>query len=424
MPDSPNSPETSAANALTGSLPTNQNPNAAVPLTALQPNSQPTPGAAIAGTQPQQAPQAQPAQPQNPAVSPAAVAQAQRHRALGRLAESLLGNETSYQVNPQTGQMEAVRTPAKPGDLFRRIVAGAIMGTAAAAQQPAGTRDFASGLAGGAGAAFQYQQEQDANRRAQAEQSFQNQMGIRKQQDVEQKTSNALKQAELRASAQQQTWNMAELRAESTANLKAQAQLDRENTLSQAKAIADEKAGGQIANGIPGNAQLGNGRDMQRLYVSQPGLFAAPANYETSIVKQYDLNGLHYDFKTNGWEDEDNNPANLEDHTTWTVRFVPLKARDEVTQYSGAQLAKYFPLLWQPGQIDPKQTFNVSFEDFTALAAKEHTLAHQDLSDSLRESHDRITTAIQQGRLKMDSLRAEFSTSPACSALRISGMFW
>src|SRR5258708_6127531 len=44
------------------------------------------------------------------------------HYMLGRVASALLGKQIEYQVNPKTGQTEAIAGTQKPGELIRHIL--------------------------------------------------------------------------------------------------------------------------------------------------------------------------------------------------------------------------------------------------------------------------------------------------------------
>src|ERR1700676_1942360 len=67
------------------------------------------------------------------------------HNMLGKVASALLGKQVDYRINPQTGQSEAYEVPQKPGDLFRHILAGALIGGAAAKGQNSVLGGFAAG---------------------------------------------------------------------------------------------------------------------------------------------------------------------------------------------------------------------------------------------------------------------------------------
>lgn len=123
-----------------------------MPVEAAQPAAQPPDlGAPRPMTQPQQL-----------AVPPVASPQAedeQSYSTLGRIAHSLMGKQVDYRANPETGQVERVVTARKPGDFFKSILAGAILGGALGAKE----ETFGGAMAvGGAGVIEKGKQEEEA----------------------------------------------------------------------------------------------------------------------------------------------------------------------------------------------------------------------------------------------------------------------
>lgn len=117
----------------------------------------------------------QPAQaaPPAPGINPNVV-----HDTLfGRAAKFLMGNTTSYSIDPQTGKTIATQTPQKPGSLFRSILAGALLGGASA--QEAHSQNPNMGGTGGAmiggAAGIKNNVQMDLLKRQQAQQQFKNQ---------------------------------------------------------------------------------------------------------------------------------------------------------------------------------------------------------------------------------------------------------
>lgn len=311
-------PETQIAPDTTQQAPT-QNPNTA-PLAMSQPGQ---PGASAsaalgAATTPPaaattQAPQ-QPAQPQAaPAPSPAQQAiatQNAQHQTLGRLARYLLGSEKNYAVNPQSGQIEQANVQRKPGDLFRSIVSGAIMGMAAGSQ----SHDFAGGFGQGGAAAIQQQQNQDQQRYARAQQQQDN---TRKQQafDLEKQNHEA-------TVAQQNANNM---RLDWEMGLNSQRFLDEHNDRERAFQLQLDQLGAtpmQIQTGDGDiNGQVGNGKALQKLVGQDLDAVKAPDGSHTLHTMEVNVNGLA--FKDGQWEDSDGDPVNIEDRTTHTLYQLP-----------------------------------------------------------------------------------------------------
>jgi hypothetical protein len=126
---------------------------------------QPTDTPSQGQIQPQATPQYQ-VPPQNPNIA--------HDTLIGRAFKALTGNDTQYTIDPNTGQTVATQTPQRPGQLWRNIVAAAIVGGAAGANGNP-QQGFAGGFVRGGAAEGQEQQKQDAVKRQQAQTQFQNQ---------------------------------------------------------------------------------------------------------------------------------------------------------------------------------------------------------------------------------------------------------
>jgi hypothetical protein len=157
--------------------PTDVNPTAsAAPLLAA---AGPAPASPIAAT-PQPQPQVTdvnslPAPGAGATVAPA------HQNFLGRIVRNLLGaSNVSYTVDPNTGKYVATETKEKPGQLFRNIVAGAILGGASQ-----GGVGFLGNFTHGAAAVQKHQEAQDVLKRQQATQEFQMGLAARKEKSAE-----------------------------------------------------------------------------------------------------------------------------------------------------------------------------------------------------------------------------------------------
>lgn len=150
-------------------------PDAARFAVGAQPQGQPQQAQA-----PQAAPQASQGAPQGGQPPAASMAQnlqdadTQHHSILGKAFRSIMGNDVTYQINPQTGKMEQQEVPQKPGQLWRGILAATILGGATAAKNKA--PGFAQGAAEGGGAVVEKGEEKDQQKRAQAQQQFKDQL--------------------------------------------------------------------------------------------------------------------------------------------------------------------------------------------------------------------------------------------------------
>src|SRR6185437_7059779 len=155
-PNSPSQMQTTPSPTSSATLP--QQPLQPAPSTSAQPTQQsPTPPAQIV-----------------PVVPPHVAKLA----AFGQAFQTLAGNANSYSVDPATGQ--TVTTPQKqaPGQLWRNIIASAIMGgaSAQAAHNQNPNMGFGGGVVTGGAAGIQDARQQDILKRQQAQQQFKNQM--------------------------------------------------------------------------------------------------------------------------------------------------------------------------------------------------------------------------------------------------------
>lgn len=160
-------------------------PNLAQQVASQNPGPEPTaPISMPAGAPPTDVPA--PQQPQVKGPSP-----------WQRAVHALLGSQTEYQQTPN-GPVP-VQTPNKPGQLFRSILAGAILGAGAGtanAEHNAGSGWNAAGA--GAAAVQKNAEVQDQQKQQQAQQQFENQRQVDqdKQQELLRKSSIALNNAQ------------------------------------------------------------------------------------------------------------------------------------------------------------------------------------------------------------------------------------
>jgi hypothetical protein len=123
---------------------------------------------------PNTAPQFSPAQQMSQQLQNA---DTQHHSALGKAFRSIMGNDVSYQIDPQTGKMVQQETPQKPGQFWRGILAATVLGGATAAKNKA--PGFMQGAAEGGEAAIDKAQQQDQLKQQQAQEQFKDQLAAR-----------------------------------------------------------------------------------------------------------------------------------------------------------------------------------------------------------------------------------------------------
>jgi hypothetical protein len=168
-------PLSGASDSGTGSVPGPQVPLAQnPPLPAAPSLGNPTPS----GNMPANALSGAPAGP-----DPSAMKHVSKLASIGHVFNTLAGTSNEYSIDPQTGQTVATPVKQKPGQMFRNMLAGALMGGAAGA----GAGDPTAGFVKGGAAVIGDQRQQDLVKRGQAQEQFKNQLASneenRKQQE-------------------------------------------------------------------------------------------------------------------------------------------------------------------------------------------------------------------------------------------------
>ena len=281
-------------------------------------------------------------------------------------------------MNPQTGQQEAYEVPQRPGDLFRHILAGALIGGAAAK----GTNSVLAGFSRGGAASIQANQAADQQRQQRAQQDFANKQVL-----------DRAAQEKLQSAATHEHWNKEQLLHERDANLRDSEFIQRQNENSQQIQKWAHEAGGIVAP-IPGNGELRNGQAMMKLFTSDPNKFRAPSGYDRLISHDIDTSGLTHDPAGKGWIDGDGNAVNLEDRTTWRVSFIPQKPQP--ITIGGDRLNHLFPKTLG-GLADPKQSYSMPWSQVLGLAHNEH--------ETIRKEADEDRKKVREDRLKKTSDR-------------------
>jgi hypothetical protein len=284
--------------------------------------------------QQQSAPQQQPAPTPQQAV-------AAKHSAIGKAATFLFG-----QQHDESGQPIRQR----PGDVFRSLLMGAMLGSSMASEDHAGgggkIGGFLAGVGRGASAVEQqnYKRQQDAQAAAEKKQS----MTLEQQKFDEEKVMHA---------ATLEHWNMENLAHGREADYRDREQLDKENLQDENIQKWAAENGGFIAPNIPGNGVPGNGPDLMKAMIKDPSRFNPPANMGRLIVKKYDFDSLDHDAK-DGWT-ENGKPVDWSKHLTWSVYYVPSNPSDQnPISMSGADWHRLYGVNFPPGS-DPTKMYNV-----------------------------------------------------------------
>jgi hypothetical protein len=323
-----------------------------------------------------------PMQPQAPSapavpssVAPAASPEMVRHSIMGRAVQALVhaahGNETSYEVNPQTGETEATTTPGRASNFFKNLVLGALIGGAVGSANK-GRGGFAGGFtAGGAAAAEATQarnQQQDQLRRTQAEEQFKNQITARKMTDDE--TMHQATVAHINAQITGIHMRQAEMTQE---------EIDKKNSAARAYGKSLEDAGGKSVKlsiaGKPLDAVPAD--QFGTAVIKDPSLLNAPDGFARHFVDTTDLSELHFD--GGRWVDDSGTPVNMSAKSTVRAYDLPTNTFKTPSQVSGRLINQ----TRGADIVDPSKTYSVSPEGMSSLYA----LNLKDANERARTKH-------------------------------------
>jgi hypothetical protein len=172
-----------------GSFAQSLTPQGPPPGPISNPDQDSLPSATLPGQPAQPSVSWNPAQPSGPANQ---TPDDQKQGMFHKLFSKLSGQDVQYDVDPSTGQMLAKPVQEKPGELFRNILAAGLMGSQGI-DHAHGQNTFAQGLMAGAGAGIKESRDmaekQDAARRDQAQQNYENQLKANKEKREDQQLS-------------------------------------------------------------------------------------------------------------------------------------------------------------------------------------------------------------------------------------------
>jgi hypothetical protein len=320
-----------------------------------------------------------------------------RAAGIGKIAQFLLGNQTV--MDPKTGEESTV--PNKPGDLFRHILAGAILGGVSGA----GTENGFKGANAGSAAVRQNDQQQQERMDQRSQQIQENnyknqQLDLQKRQATREDQAESQRQQEFKATTEH--WNVENIRADADFNIRSQDHVDAVNQQNQEMSKWIAEAGGVMAP-VKNNDTMGNGKDLSSAYVGDPGSLNAPANNARMLITHVDTTGLTND-PTKGWIDEKGNHVNLEDRTTHTLYYVPQTSAKTPIQLTGSQLMKNFPDVYG-NTLDKDHNYTVSFNDLTSLGQKQAESRRTFDTEVMKEKSDALRTAYEQATLESTNAR-------------------
>jgi len=296
-----------------------------------------------------------PAPPVNPALAASVVHHATFGAAVKNLLGSLAGQQTTYAPNPQTGQVEETSVPAKPGQFFRNLLAGMLIGGAAGSES--GNGGFLGGVARGGSAAMQNQQAQDQQKYQRARQAQADTLEQQKADDAHNMHLALLAHTNVQiTAAQQQLHNLND------------EQLAKKNA--SAKAYDDFLKNTEGAQPVrfPVNGEKlddMSAPEFMAAYVKDPSiLHASSPDYVRHFTDVNDATELHY-AGAGKWVDDAGEPVRLADSTIIRAYDIPTRSLKTGRMVPGSTILKIRPEL--AGTIDPDHNYSVTPEAISGL---------------------------------------------------------
>lgn len=320
---------------------------------------------------------------------------------LGKIAGFLLGGRKEYSADPTTGEVKETYVKNKPGDLFRHIVAGAILGGLAGAREKEG--DFWTGAGAGGEVVAESDEKRERDRRALAVKNAEMQQTAQRTQMEKQRLTleqQQFEQSKIQFAASMAHMTKQELLAERDANLRELEFNAKENESSNRMFEWMHTAGASQARDIPKNGVPGNGSELMEMAVKNPEILRAPSGYERVVQKKIDFTDLKHSLK-DGYTDKDGKPVDLAAHTTWTVWDVPISAAKQIVTVDNKTASKMFPSILGGGVLPKDGSRPYTIQELSDLRVRQSSM--NIAADEMRrkERHDMATTA----RLMLDQER-------------------
>ena len=366
------------------------------------PSQSPTPASVLAGTSAQSPPAppladaplntrpgTPPSLPPQPPPPPPVTPQIARHAAIGQAATALFGQERDANGQP---------VQPRPGDTFRKLLAGFLLGSALGSEGPAKGGSVGSFL-GGLGRGASGVEQQNYARQQAAQQTAFDQQQRRQQMSIEQQRADD--EMKMHA-AQMEQWNLESLARAREADYRDRDQLEKEQSQDDNLQKWAVESNAQLAP-IPGNATPGNGPKMMRDMTNNPASFQAPQGYGRLLTKHLSFDGLDYDSKT-GWT-EGGKPVDWSKHMQWDVYYVPLDPQSQKKiVMSGANWEKYYGVKG----LDPTQDYSVnSVSSLVAAATTQRKNDRESSNQDFKEKHDALMATVSSAKTNIAQYESE-----------------
>lgn len=327
-----------------------------------------------------------------PQAPPPAAADLAHHSMLGRAFRALMGNPVEYQSDA-SGKTVAVPVPQKPGQIFRGMIAAAIMGGAMGAKAPGG--GFGGGFAAGEEGVRQDRQQKDQQAYERARQGAADQRAAQQAKDEHDLHMATIAHTNMGISVlQHQLHNMEqEDYDKKVASSKAYEEMMK-NT-DGAKPVTFS-VGGQSIDSM-------TAPQFRDAFVKDPNLLHAQSpDYVRHFVDVNDGTELHRTADGN-WTDDSGKPVRLSDSTTIRAYDIPTQTFKTPQMVPGSRIIALNPDL--KGAIDPNKSYSLTPEGMASLkttfdkAQSERALTNQRNADAekARAEADKARQQAKQG---------------------------
>jgi hypothetical protein len=299
---------------------------------------------------------ATPSAPQPPTAQQAMAADVAHHALFGKAVKSMVhslnNTQTAYKANPQTGQVEEVQVPQKPGSFFRNLLSGMLIGAAAGSEGKSAGGGFLGGVGRGAVGVMQNRQEQDQAKYKRAQDQL-------KSQQEQQRLSSE----DMLHKAQVAHLNVEIAGLQENLHHATQDTIDRRNASARAYAKSLEDLGATPAKFTVEGKQVDtmSASDLAKAYTADPTIARASEGSERHLIDVTDSSELH--FNGTQWLNDAGDPVNMSDKTQIRAYDVPTDSlkkyrpvpNTEINKIAGFQV------------VDPKGTSNINGEGLLAL---------------------------------------------------------
>lgn len=305
--------------------------------------------------------------------------------ALARNAQTGLGWHALMGTHGEIGPGGTVTQQQNtPGQLFRSILAGAIMGAANSYPKQGEAGGFSPAFARGLGAEEQGRKQQDQQLQQQSQQQLENQMAQRREQREQTMMNAQIAQMHAQQIALQHSNDIMDKRFHDERNAAAQTMI---NTMREAGGVAP------VDGAVPENITA---PELVQAYSKNPNIRKAPDGYVRHFYDKTDASELTWDDKAGHWVTADGDPANMTNNSVVTVMDVPINSMTTKKMTSGADINK------AAGQtlVDPDKQYPMAPVDMI-------NLYNQNLKNQQEQARTRVAERQASASERANQLEAD-----------------